>query len=117
MLVFLEADFLRMLLVLLFEGVFGLLENALLVIIISFWQYSEPALTDVIFLLLLIFDKELLGLTDLPVNAYKDFVLLLIVKFSNGLTPSTNSLRLILASPSISILLMIPNINLSSGII
>ena len=79
-----------------------------------FYPYSEPL---VIFLLLLSFDNELLGLTDLFIEVYKVLVFLLIVKLSSGLTASLNSLGFILASPSISILLMIAIINLSSGII
>jgi hypothetical protein len=112
---FLEtADFLRMLLVLLRVGVFGLLVNALLESIVIFCPYSDP---DVIFLLLLSFDNELLGLTDLFIEVYNDFVFLLIVKLSNGLTPSLNSFAFIIASPSISILRMMAIINRSSGII
>ena len=83
-----EPDFLRMLLVLLRSGVFGLLEKAVLVIMRLLAPYSWP---EVIFLLLLVFANELLGLTDFFNELYKVFELLLIVKLSNGLTASINS--------------------------
>ena len=114
MFVFLEKDYFLSMLLVLLVGVFGLLLKALLDNIIMFCPYSEPV---VIFLLLLSFDNELLGLTDLFIEVYKVLVFLLIVKLSSGLTASLNSLGFILASPSISILLMIAIINLSSGII